>query len=244
VPVQIRVISPIVSKCFRSAEAFRQPHWEGICLSLEQISAGPYCIESRYEGVFSAPQTVLETVKAEKEGVDAVVIDCFGDPGLAAARESVRIPVVGAGQCAIHLAGMLGGHFGILTPLSSTVSIFDEIVHEADQSRKFVGCRATNIPVLELDGDSSQLHAVLLKLALELVAIDGADIIVLGCTALNNAAGKLQSALAEQGYDVPVIDPIHCAIHLARALVDSRLSHSKLCYPTPPKRAMLGYSAP
>jgi allantoin racemase len=242
--VRIRVISPIVSKGFRSAQALRKPHWQGIELSLVQIEAGPLSIESRYEEVFAAPQTVMAILQAEKQGMDAVVIDCFGDPGLGAARERVTIPVVGAGQCAIHLASMLGGRFGVLTPLEHTVPWLHEIVHESDQSRRFVGCRATNVPVLELEGTSSELQAALLRLALDLVRLDGADTLVLGCTAMNDAAEKLAMSLAEAGHPVPVIDPIHAAIHFARALVDSRLSQSKLCYPTPSERAMPGYPIP
>ncbi len=37
-------------------------------------------------------------------------------------------------------------------------------------------------------------------------------------------------------YDVPIVEPMACAINMAIALVNLGLSHSKLCYEAPPRR--------
>jgi len=46
------------------------------------------------------PAILDEVVRAEREGADAVIVDCALDPSLPALREAVEIPVVGAGQSA------------------------------------------------------------------------------------------------------------------------------------------------
>jgi allantoin racemase len=63
---------------------------------------------------------------------------------------------------------------------------------------------------------------------------DGADVIVLGCTALSHAATDLSERL-----EVPVVDPAGAAIKMAIDLVELGLSHSKVAYPKPPDREII-----
>lgn len=46
--------------------------------------------------------TKSETIKAETEGYDAVVIGCFYDPRLWEARERVEMPVEGIYEARLH----------------------------------------------------------------------------------------------------------------------------------------------
>ena len=55
----------------------------------------PETIESLYDEALLAPWTVEMTVEAERRGYNAVLTGCVGDPGVEAAREMVRIPVIG-----------------------------------------------------------------------------------------------------------------------------------------------------
>ncbi|MGQ0549521.1 MAG: aspartate/glutamate racemase family protein [Armatimonadota bacterium] len=83
--------------------------------------ARPEVIESLYDEALLAPWNVEMAVEAERRGFDAVITGCAGDPGVEAAREMVRIPVIGPGQAALHTAAMLGYTFSVLSPLDSTV---------------------------------------------------------------------------------------------------------------------------
>ena len=47
---------------------------------------------------------VKESIRAEKEGYDAIVIYCFSDVGIDAIRENVRIPVIGPGETSLAVA--------------------------------------------------------------------------------------------------------------------------------------------
>ena len=59
--------------------------------------------------------------------MDAVVIDCMGDPALGAAREATSIPVLGPAQTSMHLAALLAHSFSIVTVLDSVVPLLEDL---------------------------------------------------------------------------------------------------------------------
>jgi allantoin racemase len=98
--------------------------------------------------------------------------------------------------------------------------------------------------VLDIGRDLAALNAALQREAIAAVKEDHADVIVLGCTGFLGCAGAIRQALLTAGLDVPVIDPIPLAVHVADALVKSGLSHSKHAYPAPRRKAIGGYLFP
>jgi allantoin racemase len=68
---------------------------------------GPASIEGHHDEAMSLPGLLAEVRAGEAEGVDGHVIACFGDPGLLAARELARGPVLGIAEAAMHAASML-----------------------------------------------------------------------------------------------------------------------------------------
>src|SRR3954449_12414782 len=83
----------------------------------------PPAIESALDEAACVPP-MLDLVKGARDrGYDAVVIACFSDPGLDAAREATDIPVVGIQESGMHLAAQLGDRFAILVPLARRVPL-------------------------------------------------------------------------------------------------------------------------
>ncbi len=41
----------------------------------------------------------------------------------------------------------------------------------------------------------------------------------------------LRSELLKKGYDIPVVNPLPVAVEVARALVNLKLTHSRITYP-------------
>lgn len=66
-------------------------------------------LESLFAAYFS-----LQALRAEHAGYDAFVIGTSQDPGLLEARAWARIPVLGFGETAAHLAAMVGRRFGFV----------------------------------------------------------------------------------------------------------------------------------
>lgn len=237
----VRLITPITTPGFRTVEALAPLETPTLRLSLAQIDHGPASIECAYETAFAEPGTILKIIEAEREGVDAVVIDCMADPGLSGAREAVSIPVLGPSQTSMHLAAMLGHRFSVLTVLARLRPQFETLAAVYGLQGKLASVRAVDIPVLELEEDLAETQRQLVRVAEAAVREDGAHAIVFGCTGLLGCAEAVRSGLLARGLDVPVIDPVPATLRVAGTLVDCGLAHSKLTSPPPPDKAMTGY---
>jgi allantoin racemase len=91
--------------------------------------------------------------------------------------------------------------------------------------------RNLTLPVLDIAKRPADAQKELLELCLQAVEEDGADVIVLGCTALSY---EIDLKPIVQKVGVPILDPFIVAIKMAQLLIESGLSHSKVAYPQPP----------
>jgi allantoin racemase len=206
------------------------------------LDHGPDSIESHYDEVLAVPDTIFKVKAAERAGFDAVIIDCMGDPGLAAAREVVAIPVIGPAQAAMHLAAILGHRFSIVTVLERVFPFLEDLARTYGLHSKLASLRAVDIPVLELEADPQRLIDQLIKEAIAAIKTDSAHVIVFGCTGMVGCSRAVREGLGTHGYaGVPVIDPTLAALQLARGVVELGLTHSKRTYPNPPAKNVIGY---
>ena len=183
---------------------------------------GPVSIESHYDEVVSA-MALLEDVRlGEKEGVDAYVIACFGDPGLLAAREIARGPVLGIAEAAMHVASFIATRFSIVTTLSRTKIIAEHLVQRYGMSHHCVRVRACDVAVLELENPESGAFPLILEECKRARDEDGAGAVVLGCAGMADIVKKLEEELG-----IPVIDGVSAAVKLAEALVGMGVRTSK-----------------
>jgi allantoin racemase len=240
-PVHVRVISPLVTKGFRKLSDLKALEYPGIVISHAQIATGPGSIESEFEAAMSVPGTLVEVRKADRDGVDAVIIDCMGDPGLRPAREITDMVVVGPAQTGMHIAAMLGHTFSVITVMRRLRPSFENTAALCGLSTKLASVRSVDIPVLDLETDMSETLSRLIEEGRKAVEEDGAEALVFGCTGLMGCAAGLRAGLLAKGIDVPVIDPIPTAISIAAGLVRAGLTQSKTTYPAPPEKALVGY---
>ncbi|HWJ72333.1 MAG TPA: aspartate/glutamate racemase family protein [Kaistia sp.] len=240
-PIDVRVLSPITTKDFRQPSDMKALEYDGIVVSYSQIDHGPASIESEYEIAMSVPGTIAKAIEAESEGVDAIVIDCMGDPGLRAVREVVSIPVLGPAETAMHVAAMLGHRFSVVTVMRRLRAQFENEAAVYGLSTKLASVRHVDIPVLALEDDLVETRARLVEQAVLAVEVDGAEAVIFGCTGLLGCAAAVREGLLARGIDIPVVDPIPTAVAVAAALARVGLSQSKLTYPAPPAKEMPGY---
>jgi allantoin racemase len=179
-----------------------------------ELVAPPHCppaTENEHDRLVAALAVFSEAANAREEGFDAVTIDCTLDPGLKAARKTVRIPVVGAGEAALAVSLILGERFSVIMPVSESRAPMIAKIREMGLSGRLASVRSADLPVLDLHDDDRTLDAVE-RVARRAVLEDDADVIVLGCTAM----GRIASPLAER-VGVPVIEPATAALKLAEA---------------------------
>jgi allantoin racemase len=165
---------------------------------------------------------LLEEVSKHTD-VDAIVIACFDDTGLDAVRTLVSVPVLGIGEAAYHAASMIATKFSVITTLSRSVPGLESNLMRYGLAQKCVRVRATDIPVLKLEeGDPATLFKIRSEIR-EAIDQDHAEAIVLGCAGM----ADLMAQLSEE-FGLPVIDGVAAGVTLAEALVNNRLSTSKI----------------
>jgi len=214
----------------------------GSRVQAEAIASGPVTIETQYLKAMAVPGMLRLARAAERSGASAVVIDCMSDPSLDAAREAVRIPVVGPAQTSAFLAASLAHSFSILGTRSDMGHKFVNQMAEYGLSSKLASVQTVGLTVQQVESDPDAMFNGLLQAGERAVTQDGAHILIPGCTGMIGIAGRLQAALAERGLCVPVIEPPAAAIKMAEALSDLGMAQSKITYPTPPHKALAGYS--
>src|SRR5947209_3513253 len=101
--MKIHVVAPITTAGLSTAEDYTPFAAPGTDIGHSILTEGPASVESRLDEVLAAPGVLRCTREAELAGADAVVIDCMGDPGLAAAREITSMLVLGPAQTSFHV---------------------------------------------------------------------------------------------------------------------------------------------
>lgn len=183
----------------------------------------PVSIEGGADEAMAVPGLLAEIRKGEAEGVDAYVVACFDDPGLHAAREVARGPVIGICQAAVQVAMTISRRFSIVTTLPRSVAIIEDLVSDYGAERHCRNVRAINLPVLGLEEDPREAER-LLRQEIEVARReDRAEAIILGCAGMSSLCERLKEATG-----LPVIDGVTAAVKIAEALVGAGYATSKV----------------
>lgn len=170
---------------------------------------GPPAIQGIQDGE-AAVRPLLELVKkADEAGAKAIIIGCFDDTGLDAARALATCPVIGIGQAAYHLAALYGRRFSVVTTLDVSVPILTDNIRAYGLDRNLGRVRASGVPVLALENDRENATRQIMDEIRKALREDDVDSVVLGC------AGMVH--IADEADDLPVklIDGVRAAAHLA-----------------------------
>jgi len=238
--MKLLVVNPNTSAAMTEgiAQAARAVAAPGTQIVAAQPSFGPLSIEGHFDEAVAAAG-VAEQVRGAR-AVDAVVIACFGDPGLDAAREATSAPVLGIAEAAFHVASMLATGFSVVTTMTRTCIIAEHLVHRYGFERRCRGIHGTDIPVLDLETCGEATVQRIEAAAREALARDRSGAIVLGCAGMAGLCVTLQQRLG-----VPVIDGVAAAVKLVEALVSLGLRTSKHGdYATPLAKKYTGWAQP
>jgi allantoin racemase len=170
-------------------------------------------------------------LRAEEEGYDAVLMDTVSDSGMYALRSRLTIPVIGPGLVSYVIGTLLGRRFSIVTMWDKWSHLYEKNLALYDLKQKCASIRAVNIPPdLEalFTGKEQEMFETLTEAGRKAIEEDGADVILLGSTTMHQAGDYMAAHLP-----APVINPGPVAIKVAEMLVQLRLSHSKIAFPSP-----------
>jgi allantoin racemase len=204
------------------------------------LTPGPGSGAAYHEIATFLPELVSEIRRAEREGVDAVVVGHYLDPGLDAGRELVSIPVLGCGHTTLRLASVLARRISIISSVHSHLGTIEDMVIAESLFGRVVSIKPVKIMRRDEKVSRKSLQR-LIDLAQEAVEVDGAGLVILALDGYDDLSGQVKEHLALRGHRVPVLDPLHVAIKHAENLVDMGLSHSKVTFPPPEIREIIGY---
>ncbi|NDY93654.1 aspartate/glutamate racemase family protein [Ideonella livida] len=238
--MNLLLINPNTTQAMTDAlgQAARAVAAPGTVVTAVQPSFGPASIEGFFDEAVAAAGVAEQMRHAPAH--DAVVIACFGDPGLDAAREASTGPVLGVAEAAFHAASLVSTGFSVVTTMTRTCVIAEHLLHKYGFERRCRGVHGTDIPVLALEDGGLACLPQIEAAAREALARDRSGAIVLGCAGMAGLCHTLQARLG-----VPVIDGVSAAVKLAEGLVGLGLGSSKQGdYAPPLPKRYAGWAAP
>lgn len=179
---------------------------------------GPRHLEYHLYETLVLADLVRTIAAAEERGFDAAAIGCFYDLGLHEGREVARRLVVTAPcESSLHLAARLGHRFSIVVGRRKWIPQMHDNVVRYGLASRLASFRALDLGVPDYHADEAETERRFVAAGRRAVEEDGAEVIVLGCTASAGFYRRLQDELG-----VPVIDSALAAVKDAEELVERR----------------------
>jgi len=183
-----------------------------------------------YEAI--AVADIVRIVRTGRDDHDAIVLGGFYDMGLRAAREVSGTAVVTAPcESSTAIARALGQRFSILVGRRKWIPKMSDLVRGYGHGNAMASMRAIGLGVEAIRADPELAHARLRDEARRAIEEDGAEVLILGCTAKHGFHEELTRELG-----APVIDSMIAALKYAEMLAGT-WSPSRLGGSEPPPEA-------
>ena len=213
---------------------------------------GDSYVETREEfAIVGAARLPIVREACESGRYDAIVMLGGGDPGVTEAREIGQrhaIPVTGCAHAQMHIATMLGNRFSVIDISEVHNMHYYNLVVQYRFTAECASIRCVDYPLprpsnlaarpIQAEkaqterGERSEMLERSVTEAVAAIEDDGAEVIILGCSAAFWMRPHLEERLRGIGWDVPVLEGYGCAIEMAKLLVNLRQSVSGLAYPS------------
>ncbi|HVC61064.1 MAG TPA: aspartate/glutamate racemase family protein [Acetobacteraceae bacterium] len=181
---------------------------------------------------------------------DAIVLLGGGDPGFTEAREigqRYNMPVTACAHAQMHIAAMLGNKFSVIDISEAHNMHYYNLVVQYRCVEKCASIRCIDFPLPRASnpdarpigeekasaerGARSEMLERSVAEAVEAITQDGAEVIILGCSATFWMQPYLQRRLLALGWEVPVLEGYRAAIGMAKLLAGLGVPVSSLAYP-------------
>lgn len=150
-----------------------------------------------------AAHAALDAYAEHGAGADAVLLGCFGDPGLDALREIAPVPVLGLADASAAAALARGRRFGVVTGGAAWKPMLEEFFAARGHAAHLAGVRTVAPSGGEIARDPEAALALLAGACRACVEEDGAEVVILGGAGLAGLADQLAGR-------VPV--PVLCSV--------------------------------
>jgi Asp/Glu/hydantoin racemase len=160
-----------------------------------------------------ASHAAIDAWAEHAEGCDAILLACFGDPGLFALRELSPVPVVGLAEASMQAAAQRAARFSIVTGGPRWVPMLERLAQSLGFRPKLASVRTTAITGGQAAADPGGAATALAQACRQARAVDGAQAVILGGAGF---AGLAERVASLAGF--PVIDSVLAGARAAERL--------------------------
>lgn len=208
------------------------------------IENGPHLMLNAYDQAFAIRGVVEKAVQAEKNGADAIVINCSADTGLAACREAVSIPVIGPTESTLLYSAQFCDKISVITGYKRINGRFYKMARELGMAHRLTCTKEVRIPEGGFSGEEKIVEGVF-QVVRDIYDTTGCDSFMLGCSdfdglsymlgypGLHGLEEKLMDKLAEAGIEINFYKPFDIAIYQAYISALLKEKNSRRTYPAP-----------
>lgn len=181
---------------------------------------GPAAIQGPEDGAAALPGlfALVDQSLAADPSIDAIIIACFDDTGLWELKARLRVPVLGIGEAAYHVATLATMKFSVVTTLSVSVPVLKNNLQRMGFAERCVRVRASEVPVLALEDPAGEGTVTVRAEVARALKEDGVGAVALGCAGMAGLATELTNE-----FGVPVIDGVASAVSLAELLLANKV---------------------
>ena len=161
----------------------------------------------------------LKVVAREQENCDGIILACFSDTGLDAAREMTEIPILGIAETSYIIACLIAHKFSVLTYTKKFTPPKEKALRALG-----LNLRVASLRYYDDTRNAEERIRSSAQLVKQCAEEDGAEAVILG----GGGFAGFGPAISEAAGDiVPVIDPTTATFSVMEALLSLGLSHSK-----------------
>lgn len=235
--LQITVINgnthtPMTQSIDQAAQRVRSPYTKIVTV---QPKSGPASIECYYDEYLAIPG-ILEQIALDQTAA-GFILACWGDPGIEAAREITKRPVIGIAEASMYMANLLAAKWSVVTTTHRVRHMVEKTVEKTGIRDRCASVRTTDLAVVETEHDRAATLTALMEAGQIAIEQDGAEALCLGCAGMNGLDSVLEEKL-----QVPVIDPVTAAVKLAESVVSlGKQTSKRLTYRAPELKPIQNY---
>ena len=226
---QLLVINPNTSARVSALLQDHVQHAAGLHVKVRTVTArfgSPYIADEASYAVaaHAALDAWAHALASEIRPPDAVLIGCFGDPGLMALRESSPVPVTGLAEAAFIEAAR-HGRYAIVTGGARWGPMLQRLAQALGHSQQLAGIHTVAPTGAEMAAQPEAARALLAQACRDASRQLGVEAVILGGAGLAGMAAAVQTEVP-----IPVIDSVLAGAHWALRSA-----------PLPPSRERAGF---
>jgi allantoin racemase len=171
-------------------------------------------------GYAIAGHAAIEAYAENAKGIDAVLLACFGDPGLFALREIADVPVIGLAEAAMNAAAKITSRFSIVTGGPRWAPMLYRLAESLGFAESLASVRTLTLTGAQIAANPDAAIWQLADECRKAARIDRAEAVILGGAGLAGLAPRVQPHV-----EVTLIDNIVAGARLADRLARGAPHH-------------------